>query len=149
MKAARRIDDDGIVPHFKGVLHRLFCGFGGSLRPLFEDFRLRLPAHDLQLMDGGGTVDVARDEEGLLPLFFELQSELAAQRRLARALKPAHQNDGRRLGGNFELGVRRPHEGDELFVDDLDDLLGGVQRGKHLLPHRLFRDVRDELLGDF
>ena len=148
VEAARRIDDDGVVPHLEGVFDGLFCRFRGSLRPLFKDFRLGLSAHHLKLVDGGGTVDVARDEEGALTLLPELKGELAAEGRLARALQAAHQDDGRRLGSDFELGVPRPHEGDELFVDDLDDLLGGIEGGEHLLPHRLFGDVRDELLGD-
>ena len=28
------------------------------------------------------------------------------------------------------------------------DLLSGIERGEDLLPHRLFRNVRDELFGD-
>ncbi len=138
MESPRRIDNDGVVAHFQGILDRLFRGLCGVLRPLFKDLGLRFAADDLQLVDRRGTIDVARDEQGFFALFFEKIGEFAAQRRLARALQAAHHDDCGRLGGNFELGVARPHERDQLVIDDLDDLLGGIERLQDFLPDRLF-----------
>ena len=148
MQAPRRIDDDGVEPHRARVFDRLLRGFYGVLRALFKHFRARLAADDLQLVDRRGAVDVAGDEQRLFALLFEEHRELAAQRGLARALQAAHHDDRRRFIRHFQFGVGRPHERDQLFVDDLDDLLGGVEAFEDLLPYRLFGDVRDELFRD-
>ena len=148
VQAAGGVDDDGVVPHRAGVLDRLLRRLDGALGAFFKHLDARLAAHDLQLVDSGGAVDIPRDQKRLLVLFFEEKGELAAQRRLARALQAAHQDDGGRPVRHFELGVGRTHQRDELLVDDLDDLLGGVEALQDLLPHRLGGDVGDELFGD-
>src|SRR5262249_2066110 len=45
-------------------------------------------------------------------------------------------------------GIDRPHEGDQLLVDDGDDLLVGVDGAEDLLPDGLLLDALDEVLGD-
>ena len=39
------------------------------------------------------------------------------------------------------------HEGGELLVDDLDDLLGGGEAFHHLVAHGALGDLSDEALG--
>ena len=148
MQAACRVDDDGIVAHRTGVVYRLLRRLYGVLGALFKHFDARLAADHLQLVDGGGAVDIPRDEEGLFPLLFEKDGELAAQRGFARALQAAHHDDRGGPVCHFELGIGGAHQRDELVVDDLDDLLGGIEAFEDLLPHRLFGDVGDEFFGD-
>lgn len=64
------------------------------------------------------------------------------------ALQAAHHDDGGRLGRHLQFRIFGAHELDQLVVDDFDDLLRGIERGEDLLPHRLFRNVGDKLLGD-
>ena len=148
MQAARRIDDDSVIPHGARLVDRLPRRFDGILRALFEYGNARLAAHNLQLVDGCGAVDVARDQERFFALLFEEHGELAAQRGFARALQAAHHDNRGRSVGNFQLCVGRAHQRDEFLVDDFNDLLGGVEALQNLLPHRLFGYVRDELFGD-
>ena len=130
------------------MLDRLFRGLDGVLRALFEHLGARFAAHDLQLVDRRGAVDVARDEQGFFALFFEKIGKFPAQRGLARALQAAHHDDCRRFVGNFQFGVGGTHQRAQLVVDDLDDLLRGIKTLQDLLPHRLFRNVCDEFFGD-
>ena len=43
--------------------------------------------------------------------------------------------------------IHRPHELDQLFVDDADDLFAWIERAQDLLAERLFGDPLDELVG--
>ena len=72
MKPTRRIDHDGVVTHFFGVLDRLFCSFGRCLRTLIEYLGIRFSAYDFKLLDRRGAVNIARDKQRLFTLFFEL-----------------------------------------------------------------------------
>ena len=67
---------------------------------------------------------------------------------LAAALEAAHQHDAGRLGGELNPGVAAAHEGSQLLVDDLDDLLGGGEAFENLLPDRALADRLDEVLDD-
>ena len=67
---------------------------------------------------------------------------------LAAALEAAHQDDGRGLGGELDPGVLPAHQGGQLLVDDLDDLLGRGQALEHFLPDRPFRDGLYKVLDD-
>ena len=74
--------------------------------------------------------------------------EFAGGGGFAGALQAGHQDDGGRLGGEFEAGGVRAEDGDELVVDDLDDLLGGGEGGGDLGAQGLGADVFDEVAGD-
>ena len=47
-----------------------------------------------------------------------------------------------------DLVIDRPHEGDQFVVDDLDDLLAGIDAREHVLPDGLGFDLGDEVVGD-
>ena len=148
MQAAGGIDDDGIVPHRARLFDGLLRRFNGVLRAFFEHRHARFAAHHLQLVDGGGAVDVARDQKRLFSLFFEQERQLAAQRGFARALQTAHHDDRGRAVCHFQFGVGGAHQRDEFVVDDFNDLLGGVEAFEDLLPHRLFGNIGNEFFGD-
>ncbi len=52
---------------------------------------------------------------------------------------PRKQDNGRRRGTKFDLGIRAAHELGHLFVHDLDDLLARRETFKHFCPNRTLR----------
>jgi hypothetical protein len=105
-----------------------------------------LVAVDLQLLDRVGALEVARDEQRRLALVLEPRGELGRQRGLPGALQT-----GQHDHGGPGLGVAEPpgfaaEDGDQLLVNDLDDLLRGVQRLADLLAPGALLDRRDEVL---
>ena len=149
-EAARGVDDDDVVELALGLLDR--CpGHGDRVADAVaglgrEDGDADLVAVDLQLLDGVRALQVAGDQHRRLALLLQPQRELGRERRLAGTLQAGEHDDGR-----AGLGVAQPpglaaEDGDELLVDDLDDLLGGVQRLADLLAPRALLDRRDEVL---
>ena len=102
--------------------------------------------HDLELLDRVRALQVGGDEHRALALVLEPQRELGGERGLSGALEAGQHDHGRR-------GLREPQppglaaeDPDELLVDDLDDLLGGVQRLADLGAAGALLDRRDEVL---
>ena len=92
---------------------------------LAEDRHADLLADDLELLDGRRPLEVGGDEHRLAPLARQQPGQLAAGRRLARALQPAEHQDRRPGLLEPDRRIDRPHQLDQLVVDDLDDLLLG------------------------
>jgi hypothetical protein len=67
---------------------------------------------------------------------------------LAGPLQPDDKEYAGRLVGESQAGFVRTENFDQLFIDDLDDLLGGGQRGEHFLAHGLHLDGLDELFDN-
>ena len=108
-----------------------------------EFFLLR---KNLQLVDGGGAVNVAAHDEGPVAALFEQLAELGRRGRLAGAVETDHQNFQRARGGQ---GVRAlAEELHQLVVDDLDDLLAGGDALQDFLADALGLDALDELTRD-
>ena len=83
---------------------------------------------DLQLLNGGGAVNIAGDQQRAAALAAVIFAELGGVGGLAVALQAAHHQHG--LALVFQAQILRlvaAHEVGQLFVDDLDDLLGGGQ----------------------
>ena len=149
-EATGGVDDDDVVELALGLLDR---GAGDRDRVADavaglgrEDGHADALAVDLELVDGVGALEVGGDQHRGLALLLEPQRELGGQRRLAGALEAGQHDDGR-----AGLGVAQPaglaaEDRDELVVDDLDDLLGGVQRTADLLAAGPLLDRGDELL---
>ena len=76
------------------------------------------------------------------------QRELAGQRRLTRALQAGEHDHGRRVLGEPQPAGLAAEDRDELLVDDLDDLLGRVERLGHLGAARPLLEPADEGLDD-
>ena len=85
-------------------------------------------AVDLELVDRVGPLQVGGDQQRALALLLEPQRQLGRERRLAGALEPGEHDHRRRGLGEPQPAGLAAEDGDELLVDDLDDLLGGVQR---------------------
>src|SRR4029450_13690256 len=80
-------------------------------------------------------------------LLHEISSELRRRRRLARSLE-ADEGDHSRVALEVERPIPGPQQPDELVVDDLHDLLAGVQALEDLRADRLLANTRDEVLDD-
>ena len=102
----------------------------------------------LQLLARGGTVDVHRNQHRTVAVLRKPARQFAGGGGLARALQADDHEDAGRLVGEAQLGFVAAEDLDQLFVDDLDDLLRGRKRREHFLAHRLFLDVFDELFDD-
>ena len=77
---------------------------------LAVDRDAELLAEHLQLLDGGGTLQVGGDEQRLAALLAQRQGELAGGGRLALALQAAEHEDGRPVLGERNAVIDRPHQ---------------------------------------
>ena len=148
-EASRGVDDHdvvqlatGLVDRVAGDLHRVadtVAGLGS------EDGYAGALAVDLELVDGVRALEVGRDQHGLLALLLEPQRELRGERGLAGALEPGEHDHGRGVLGVAQAARLAAEDLDQLLVDDLDDLLGGVQRRADLLAASPLLDRVHEL----
>ena len=103
-------------------------------------------SHHLQLGDGVRSLEVGCDEQRGVTLVLEPHAELAGQGGLAGTLQTDEHDDRRRVLGELD-GAGLPAEDlDELLVDDLDDLLSGVESLVDLGTERPLADRADETL---
>ena len=105
-----------------------------------------MECHNFQLLDCGGTIDVACHEQNFFVLLFEIKCQLSAHCCLACALQTAHHihcgltvTDGKFLG--FAA-----HKLNELFIDYLYDLLVGGEGFQDIFTNGLFADGCNKLL---
>ena len=152
METACGIQEHHVVAVLLGMLHG---GLGNVHRVCgahLEHRDAKLSAHDLQLLDSGGTVHVTGHQQGVLAVLFHQARQLCTIGGLTGALE-AHQHDHcGGLGRDLELCVFAAHEGNQLFVDDLDDHLGRSQAFQHIAADGplgdLFDKVLDHLIAD-
>ena len=105
-----------------------------------------LLAHHLQLLNGGGAVDIAGDQQRAAALAAIIFAELCGVGGLAVALQAAHHQHG--LALVFQAQILRliaAHEVGKFLIDDLDDLLGGGQALHDLLAHSTLGDLGAEV----
>ena len=149
MQAARGVEKHHVVAVILRVADGLLGDMDGIALPHLKDGDVELTADDLQLRDGGGTVHVAGHEQRA---FAELAAheprELGGVRRLTSALQADHHHDGGSLGGGGDFRAGTAHELCQLFVDDLDDLLGGREAVQHVGPHSPLCHGSHEVLDD-
>ena len=150
MEAAGGIQEDDVVAVVPGVADGVPGDLDGVALALLKDREVQLAAHHLQLLDGGGTVDVAADQQGALSeLAAHEAAELCRGGGLAGAVEAHHHHHRRGMGGGGQLAGLGAHQGDELLVDDLDDLLGGGQGVQHVAADGPLRDLGHEVLDHF
>src|SRR6185312_15388777 len=156
-QAAGGIEDHDVAVGLVGALDRGLADLGRR-RVLHREHRhAELPAEHLELLDGGGTVDVGGHHHRPLLVPLEPARQLADRGRLARALEADHHDRGRALLGPVEVGVDRPHQVDQLLLTDAHEVLLGRRRQGavaglgaqlHRLADRLFLHAIEERLGD-
>ena len=103
------------------------------LLPLLdEDRHAHLLAQSRQLFHRRRPVNIRRHEQRRPALLQQPPAELAARCRLARAVQPNHQ-DATRVAAQLHARVGRTQQVHKLVVDDLNDLLPGLDALDHLL----------------
>jgi hypothetical protein len=148
VQPAGRVEDDGVQLLRAGTLEPLHDRLDGVGALLAEDGHLDLLAELLELVDRGRALQVGGDEARLAAFLAQEQRELGRGGRLARALQAGEQDHRRRPAGEREPGVAGAHQGRQLLLDDLHDLLAGRQALGHVLAERPFAHTRDEVLHD-
>ena len=103
-------------------------------------------AEHLELVDRVRALQVGGDQQRLVALALEPAGQLAGQRRLTGTLQTGQHDHGRRLLGELQPPAPRRRGRDQLLVDDLDDLLGRVERLGDLGAARPLLEVGDERL---
>ena len=93
-------------------------------------------------------LQVRGGEHRMPALAQQVFGELAARRRLARPLKPAHHDHGGRRLHEINPRVHRSHEIDQLIVNNLHHKLARLKAADHLLAERLLLNVFCEFLDD-
>ena len=144
-----QVDDDDTVARTPRLLDARLGDAHDVLRPtLGVDGNVELLAERLELVDGRGTIHVARHQTSRTVLAFEAPRELGGGRRLAGTLQSDHHDHGRRDGAELESLATLAEHGRELVVDDLDELLAGRDGAQLRDAHGLFLDALEELAGE-
>ena len=150
VQAARRVDDEHVLAVLLGAVERPAGDVDRvAVGALLVDVDAHLAADLDELIDRGGAVHVAGGERHRRPvLVLEEAGELGGRRRLARALETRHDDHRRRARRERELRAGAAHQPGELLVDDLDDLLAGVELADDVGAERALLHPRGEVLDD-
>ena len=135
VQPAGGVEDDDVDAFFPGFLHSVVADddrVGGAA--LGIDSEAELFADDVELVDGGGALQVGGDEQRLATLLLDHAAELAAGGGFAGALQAAHHEDAGIAGLQVQRMVDRAHQVDEFLVDDADELLRGIEGVEHASP---------------
>ena len=146
--AAGGVEDEDGALLFLGPDERVFgdlddIGFAGFRRVAGD---VDLFGEHGELVDGGGAIEVAGDEQRAAAFFFQAVRELGGGGGFAGAVEAADEDAGGRI--EIERGLVAAEQCGELVVEDLDDLLAGFDRLEHVLAEGLFLHLGDEVLGD-
>ena len=102
-------------------------------------------SHHLQLGDGVRTLQIGGHQQRGVAGVLEPVAQFAGKRGLARALQAGEHDDRRRVLGEIQRAVHPlPQHVGELLIDDLHDLLGGIQRFGNLGAERALADPAGE-----
>src|SRR5262249_55078983 len=106
-----RVEDDRVDERLLGAGQGIAANVHGSGRHLAVNGDVDLFAENLELIDGGGALQVGGDEHRLAAAPAQRQCQFAGGGGLALTLKAAEHNDGRPVLGEGDVGVHRPHQG--------------------------------------
>ena len=103
-----------------------------------------LLAEHLELLHGVRPLQVSGDQQRGVALLPQPERELRREGGLARALQAGQHDHGRRHLGKAQPPRLAAEDRDQLLINDLDDLLGGIQRRGDLFARRPLLDLGDE-----
>jgi len=151
METSGGIDDDQIML----IKRRLFqsrlddvarIDFG----PHRKDFDVQLVTDGDHLVDRGRTVDVRSNQQRIFRMVFsEVVSQFPRRRRFTGALEADHHDHGRTGFVEIDKDRFRSHQFDKFIIDDLDDLLSGIQTLHDFFTHGEVFDFAGEFFHDF
>ena len=162
-EAAGGIDDDHVVLGALGFLdtglgdgnrvavggaHLVLAGVDGRAGVRREGGHAGALAHDLELLDRARTLEVTGHEHGRVSVLRQVLGELAGERRLTGTLKAGEHDDGGRVLRELEATRLAAEDLHEFLVDDLDHLLGRVERLGDLGASGALLDALDKAADD-
>ncbi len=112
------------------------------------DADARALGDDAELVHGVRALEVTGDQQRRVALLLQPVAELAREGGLTRTLQTRQHDHGGRLLGEAQAPGLAAEDGDEFLVDDLEDLLGRVQRLADLGTEGALLDVLDERPDD-
>ncbi|CAB4858711.1 unannotated protein [freshwater metagenome] len=134
-EATGGVDDQHVLAEAAGLLQtplgyrdRIALARANDVICLGEHRDVDLAAEGAQLLDSGRALKVCPYQERVAALALEPARKLSRCRGLSRALQARHEDDRGRSAGVRELEDLPAEHGGEFLVDDLDDLLSGVER---------------------
>ena len=143
-EASRSVDDDHVATLRPGLVEPM-ARDGYRVARLAEHWHIDLCAEDTELFDSGRALEVGPDEQRIAAELLEVARELHRVRGLARALQAGQEHDRGRLRRERDLQGFATEALGELLVDDLDDLLRGVQGLGDLDTDGALTDTTDEV----
>ena len=126
-----------------------YCGFGnlnGVALSHLEHRDIQLLAHSFQLLDSGGTVNVAGDQQRTLALLAHISGKLCTVGGFTCTLQTYQHADAGVFAAYIQLNALAAHKSYELLVDDLDDHLCGRKAFKYISAHSTLADFFYEVL---
>ena len=155
MQAAGGIDDqhvaagvDGLAAGFFGQAFDSWAGVVAFADFAFVNVGLDRLGDNFELLARSGAIDVHRNQQRAMPTLLQPVRQFAGRRGLAGTLQARHQDYGRRLRGEFELGGVPAQSLDQFVAQNLDDLFARRKGSQQLLADGLGPNVVDELLYD-
>ena len=149
MKPPGRIQQEGITTRHLGGN----TGFQTNIDRIHVRLRCKyryrqLPAELGQLVNRRRTINVRRNQVGLVPVITQIDRKFAGRGRFTRALE-SHQHDRHRPRAlEIQLLMTRAHQFGELLIDDFYNLLPRRQTGQNILPQRPGLNIRNELFNN-
>ena len=146
-QATRGIHQQDVKEVLLGVIQCRTANIDWLLvRAAGKPFGTGLRSHRLELLDRGRAVNVCRDgKHFFLALFDQVLGQLAGGGGFTGTLQASHQNDGRRLGCQVDIAHALAHGGGQLFVNDADQYLAGLQGTQHVLAQGFFFHTRNKV----
>lgn len=148
LETACGIENESIDVLFFGPFEGSLTDFRDVLvRALGENGEPFLLSKHFELVDRGGAIDVTGDEGGLVAFFLERVGEFDGGSGFTGAVEADHHYaEGL---GVVELGGTFAEHGDEVVVDNLNDLLTWGDGFYDILAEAVFFDTCDEVPSDF
>ncbi len=133
---AGRVDDYGIQGQAFGHGDR-FPGHANRILLLDRIYRdVNLVRERLELVNGGGTIDVGSRQHGIsIVLLLQIPCQFGAERGFARTLQSGDQDYRGRGMGYADIHPFLPQNFSQFVVYDLGELLARIDGGQHLLSH--------------
>ena len=149
VQTAGRIKEDDVIAVFGSVGNRRFGDFNRIALTLLKHRNLQLRADGFKLLDGCRAVNVTRDKQRPFALLAKVPGKLCSVCGFARTLQAAKHHNTRKLRRDVDFCVGTAEERAKLFVDDLNNLLGGRKSFEHISPGSPFRHTGCKVLHNF
>ncbi len=150
VEPARGIDQQHVAEFLLRFLQRALANHHRrDLRIGIVDGKLQFSAEDFQLVDGGGSVHVGRNQIGrALLVSLQIAGEFRQGSCFAGALQTDQHDHHGRSGLEIDVLVFAAEKPNHLITDDFDKLLLGRKALQNLLAHRLGFDGFEKSLND-